>query len=165
MLETAAGGADARPFLTYHNVMQRQLSLRIATELHLKRLVVSGWGWGVGGVGTVHEADRPLDPQSRLGYKAEVVITCSRVSSLVRLLGSAPPPPLAPPSCQVGGLERVFEVGRIFRNEGVSSRHNPEFTSVELYQAYTDYHGMMELTEELIRACAQAWTFGGGETF
>ncbi|KAL6769202.1 TSK2 [Auxenochlorella protothecoides x Auxenochlorella symbiontica] len=104
VLETAAGGADARPFLTYHNVMQRQLSLRIATELHLKRLVV-------------------------------------------------------------GGLERVFEVGRIFRNEGVSSRHNPEFTSVELYQAYTDYHGMMELTEELIRACAQAVTGSAAITY
>ncbi|RMZ52452.1 hypothetical protein APUTEX25_000031 [Auxenochlorella protothecoides] len=78
VLETAAGGADARPFLTYHNVMQRQLSLRIATELHLKRLVV-------------------------------------------------------------GGLERVFEVGRIFRNEGVSSRHNPEFTSAVTGSAAITY--------------------------
>ena len=55
----------------------------------------------------------------------------------------------------MGGLERVFEIGRIFRNEGVSSRHNPEFTSVEVYQAYTDYHGMMALTEDILRACAE----------
>jgi len=54
----------------------------------------------------------------------------------------------------VGGLERVFEIGRIFRNEGVSARHNPEFTSVEIYQAYADYFTMMDLSEELIRACA-----------
>lgn len=60
---------------------------------------------------------------------------------------------------KVGGLERVFEIGRIFRNEGVSSRHNPEFTSVEVYQAYTDYHGMMALTEDILRACAEV---GGG---
>jgi len=93
VLESVAGGADARPFVTYHNTLQRSLTLRIATELHLKRMVV-------------------------------------------------------------GGFERVFELGRIFRNEGVSSRHNPEFTSVELYQAYADYTDMMDLTEELIRACA-----------
>jgi lysyl-tRNA synthetase class 2 len=95
VLESAAGGAEARPFVTYHNTLRRDFSLRIATELHLKRLVV-------------------------------------------------------------GGLERVFEVGRIFRNEGVSSRHNPEFTSVELYQAYADYGDMMALTEEVVRACALA---------
>lgn len=55
----------------------------------------------------------------------------------------------------VGGFERVFEIGRIFRNEGISSRHNPEFTSVELYQAYADYTDMMTLTERLIRAAAK----------
>lgn len=95
VLESAAGGADARPFMTYHNALGRDFTLRIATELHLKRLVV-------------------------------------------------------------GGLERVFEIGRIFRNEGISSRHNPEFTSIELYQAYADYNDMMELTEELIRGAANA---------
>lgn len=95
VLESAAGGADARPFVTYHNTLGRDFTLRIATELHLKRLVV-------------------------------------------------------------GGLERVFEIGRIFRNEGISARHNPEFTSIELYQAYADYNDMMTLTEELIRASAQA---------
>lgn len=95
VLESVAGGADARPFVTYHNTLQRNFTLRIATELHLKRMVV-------------------------------------------------------------GGLERVFELGRIFRNEGMSARHNPEFTTVELYQAYADYEDMMDLTEELTRACAQA---------
>lgn len=95
VLESSAGGADARPFMTYHNTLGRNFTLRIATELHLKRLVV-------------------------------------------------------------GGLERVFEIGRIFRNEGISSRHNPEFTSIELYQAYADYFDMMTLTEELIRASAHA---------
>lgn len=55
----------------------------------------------------------------------------------------------------IGGFERVFEIGRIFRNEGTSSRHNPEFTSIELYQAYADYTDMMSLTEDLIRACTQ----------
>jgi lysyl-tRNA synthetase, class II len=97
VLEAVAGGADARPFVTYHNSLKRSYTLRIATELHLKRLVV-------------------------------------------------------------GGFERVFEIGRIFRNEGVSARHNPEFTSLELYQAYTDYFGMMDLTEMLIRECAQRVT-------
>ncbi|GFR51953.1 hypothetical protein Agub_g14475 [Astrephomene gubernaculifera] len=95
VLESVAGGADARPFRTFHNSLRRDFTLRIATELHLKRLVV-------------------------------------------------------------GGFERVFELGRIFRNEGVSSRHNPEFTSVEIYQAYADYDDMMSLTEQLIRACARA---------
>jgi len=89
VLQAEAGGADARPFATHHNALDLPLTLRIATELHLKRLVV-------------------------------------------------------------GGFERVYELGRIFRNEGVSTRHNPEFTSVEIYQAYADYHGMMELTEQLI---------------
>ena len=55
----------------------------------------------------------------------------------------------------VGGLERVYEIGRVFRNEGVDTRHNPEFTLMELYQAYTDYHGMMDLTEKLFRYVAQ----------
>ncbi len=89
VLNTDAGGADARPFTTHHNALDLPLFLRIATELHLKRLVV-------------------------------------------------------------GGFERVYELGRIFRNEGVSTRHNPEFTSVEIYQAYADYTDMMTLTEELI---------------
>jgi lysyl-tRNA synthetase, class II len=89
VLQSEAGGADAKPFVTYHNALDMPLYLRIATELHLKRLIV-------------------------------------------------------------GGFERVFELGRIFRNEGVSTRHNPEFTSIELYQAYADYHDMMALTEGLI---------------
>ncbi|MFM7642359.1 MAG: lysine--tRNA ligase [Cyanobium sp.] len=95
VLQTQAGGADARPFETQHNALDLPLTLRIATELHLKRLVV-------------------------------------------------------------GGFERVYELGRIFRNEGVSTRHNPEFTSVEIYQAYADYHTMMDLTEQLIAAVTQA---------
>ena len=94
VLQTEAGGADARPFATHHNALDLPLTLRIATELHLKRLVV-------------------------------------------------------------GGFERVYELGRIFRNEGVSTRHNPEFTMVEIYQAYSDYLGMMELTEQLIAAVAR----------
>ncbi|MEX1316485.1 MAG: lysine--tRNA ligase [Synechococcaceae cyanobacterium] len=95
VLQTVSGGADARPFETHHNALDLPLTLRIATELHLKRLVV-------------------------------------------------------------GGFERVYELGRIFRNEGVSTRHNPEFTSVEIYQAYADYTDMMVLTEELIAAvCRQ----------
>ncbi len=89
VLQSEAGGADARPFVTYHNTLEIDLYLRIATELHLKRLVV-------------------------------------------------------------GGFEKVFELGRIFRNEGVSTRHNPEFTSIEVYWAYGDYHDMMTLTEALI---------------
>eukprot|EP00892_Ulva_mutabilis_P008614 jgi/Ulvmu1/6124/UM027_0102.1 len=97
VLESVAGGADARPFVTYHNTLKQNFTLRIATELHLKRLVV-------------------------------------------------------------GGFERVFEIGRIFRNEGVSTRHNPEFTSIEVYEAYCDYNRMMELTEELIRECARRVT-------
>ena len=89
VLHSVSGGAEAKPFETYHNSMDMELTLRIATELHLKRLIV-------------------------------------------------------------GGFHRVYEVGRIFRNEGISTRHNPEFTSVELYQAYADYEDMMDLTEELI---------------
>ncbi|MGL5943020.1 MAG: lysine--tRNA ligase [Waterburya sp.] len=94
VLQSEAGGADARPFITYHNTLEMDLYLRIATELHLKRLIV-------------------------------------------------------------GGFERVFEMGRIFRNEGVSTRHNPEFTSIEVYQAYADYNDMMALTENLISSVAQ----------
>jgi lysyl-tRNA synthetase, class II len=94
VLQTEAGGADARPFITYHNTLEMSLYLRIATELHLKRLIV-------------------------------------------------------------GGFEKVFELGRIFRNEGISTRHNPEFTTVEIYQAYADYNDMMILTEQLITTVAQ----------
>ncbi|HEY9651059.1 MAG TPA: lysine--tRNA ligase [Coleofasciculaceae cyanobacterium] len=94
VLQAEAGGADARPFITYHNTLDMELYLRIATELHLKRLIV-------------------------------------------------------------GGFEKVFELGRIFRNEGVSTRHNPEFTSIEVYQAYADYNDMMQLTENLITTVAQ----------
>jgi len=95
VLQSVPGGADARPFETHHNALDLPLTLRIATELHLKRLVV-------------------------------------------------------------GGFERVYELGRIFRNEGISTRHNPEFTSVEIYQAYADYGDMMDLTERLIaHVCEQ----------
>ena len=94
VLQSQPGGADARPFETHHNALDLPLTLRIATELHLKRLVV-------------------------------------------------------------GGFERVYELGRIFRNEGISTRHNPEFTSVEVYQAYSDYLGMMELTEQMISSVCQ----------
>eukprot|EP00551_Chaetoceros_affinis_P006339 CAMPEP_0203680268 /NCGR_PEP_ID=MMETSP0090-20130426/38562_1 /ASSEMBLY_ACC=CAM_ASM_001088 /TAXON_ID=426623 /ORGANISM="Chaetoceros affinis, Strain CCMP159" /LENGTH=636 /DNA_ID=CAMNT_0050548257 /DNA_START=128 /DNA_END=2038 /DNA_ORIENTATION=- len=89
VLHSQPGGAEAKPFETYHNTMDMDLTLRIATELHLKRLIV-------------------------------------------------------------GGFERVYEIGRIFRNEGISTRHNPEFTSIELYQAYADYNDMMDLTEQLV---------------
>jgi len=89
VLQSEAGGAEARPFTTHHNTLDMPLFLRIATELHLKRLVV-------------------------------------------------------------GGFEKVFEIGRIFRNEGVSTRHNPEFTSIEVYEAYADYHDFMAMTETLI---------------
>lgn len=95
VLQGEAGGAEARPFVTHHNALKRDLFLRIATELHLKRLVV-------------------------------------------------------------GGFDRVFEIGRIFRNEGLSPRHNPEFTTIEMYQAYGDVTDMMELAEELITRCASA---------
>lgn len=94
VLQAETGGAEARPFITHHNTLEMQLYLRIATELHLKRLVV-------------------------------------------------------------GGFERVFEMGRIFRNEGISTRHNPEFTSIEAYMAYGDYGEMMELTENMIATVAQ----------
>jgi len=93
MMHPIAGGAAARPFVTHHNALDLQLYLRIAIELHLKRLIV-------------------------------------------------------------GGLPRVYEIGRVFRNEGMSTRHNPEFTLLELYQAYTDVYGMMDLCESLIRHLA-----------
>ncbi|MBN1126299.1 MAG: lysine--tRNA ligase [Sedimentisphaerales bacterium] len=89
MMQSIAGGAAARPFITHHNTLDMDLYLRIAPELFLKRLLV-------------------------------------------------------------GGMERVFEINRNFRNEGLSTRHNPEFTMMELYQAYADYHVMMEITEDLI---------------
>jgi lysyl-tRNA synthetase class 2 len=94
-LHAIAGGAAARPFTTHHNALDIDLYLRIALELHLKRLLV-------------------------------------------------------------GGMERVYEIGRVFRNEGISPRHNPEFTMLELYQAYGDYQSMMDLTEGVITACVQA---------
>lgn len=95
ILQGAAGGAEARPFITHHNSLQRDLYLRIATELHLKRMLV-------------------------------------------------------------GGLEKVYEIGRIFRNEGISTRHNPEFTTIEMYEAYSDYESMMNLAEEIVTRCAMA---------
>lgn len=93
ILNTIAGGAAARPFITHHNTLDMDMYLRIATELYLKRLIV-------------------------------------------------------------GGMERVYEIGRNFRNEGMDVRHNPEFTCIELYQAFTDYHGMMDIAENLIRNAA-----------
>ncbi|MCD7722807.1 MAG: lysine--tRNA ligase [Clostridiales bacterium] len=95
MLNNIPGGAAARPFITHHNTLGLDMYLRIATELHLKRLIV-------------------------------------------------------------GGFERVYEIGRCFRNEGMDVKHNPEFTSIELYQAYTDYHGMMDIAEKIIRNAARA---------
>ena len=94
VLHTQAGGAAARPFITHHNTLDIDLDLRIALELHLKRLIV-------------------------------------------------------------GGFDAVYEIGRVFRNEGMDTRHNPEFTLLELYKAYTDFHGMMDLTENLFRHVAK----------
>lgn len=94
MMHSIAGGASARPFVTHHNALDMTLYMRIAIELHLKRLIV-------------------------------------------------------------GGLEKVYEIGRVFRNEGVSTRHNPEFTMIELYEAYADYKDIMELTENLIAHIAK----------
>jgi lysyl-tRNA synthetase class 2 len=88
-LHNIAGGATARPFITHHNALDMQLYMRIAIELHLKRLIV-------------------------------------------------------------GGMEKVYEIGRVYRNEGISTRHNPEFTMMELYEAYADYQDIMRLTENLI---------------
>lgn len=93
-LHAIAGGAAARPFITHHNALDMELYMRIAIELHLKRLIV-------------------------------------------------------------GGLEKVYEIGRVYRNEGISTRHNPEFTMIELYQAYADFDDIMTLTEELIAHIAQ----------
>jgi len=103
VLQSQPGGAEARPFETHHNSMGLDLTLRIATELHLKRLII-------------------------------------------------------------GGFNRVYELGRIFRNEGISTRHNPEFTSIELYQAYADYNDMIELTEHLICSIAEDPKVCGGLT-
>lgn len=94
ILNTIAGGANARPFITHHNTLDIDMYLRIANELYLKRLIV-------------------------------------------------------------GGFEKVYEMGRMFRNEGMSYKHNPEFTSIELYQAYADYEDMMKLTEELVSYVAE----------
>ncbi len=94
VLNTLAGGAAARPFITHHNTLDIDMYMRIATELHLKRLVV-------------------------------------------------------------GGMERVYELGRVFRNEGMDTKHNPEFTTVELYQAYADFNDMMDLFEELLSSAAK----------
>lgn len=94
MMHAIAGGAAARPFITHHNALDMELYMRIAIELHLKRLIV-------------------------------------------------------------GGLEKVYEIGRVFRNEGVSTRHNPEFTMLELYEAYADYRDIMELTENLVAHVAK----------
>ncbi len=93
VLHTQAGGASARPFITHHNTLDIDMYLRIALELHLKRLIV-------------------------------------------------------------GGFDRVYEIGRVFRNEGMDPKHNPEFTMLELYQAYTDYHGMMDIVEQMFRYVA-----------
>ncbi|MBN4050959.1 lysine--tRNA ligase [bacterium AH-315-L21] len=89
ILSTLAGGANAKPFITHHNTLDIDMYLRIATELHLKRLIV-------------------------------------------------------------GGFDRVYEIGRLFRNEGMSIKHNPEFTTIELYEAYADYKDMMEITENIV---------------
>ena len=94
ILNTIAGGAAARPFITHHNTLNMDMYLRIANELYLKRLIV-------------------------------------------------------------GGFDRVYEMGRMFRNEGISIKHNPEFTSIELYAAYQDYNDMMDITEEIISTVAQ----------
>ncbi|WP_370448445.1 lysine--tRNA ligase [Atopobacter sp. AH10] len=95
ILQTIAGGAAARPFITHHNSLDMEMYLRIATELHLKRLVV-------------------------------------------------------------GGMERVYEIGRNFRNEGIDTTHNPEFTSIEVYTAYADYKDVMDLTEGIIKYAAES---------
>ncbi len=94
VLNTIAGGAAARPFITHHNSLNIDMYMRIATELPLKRLIV-------------------------------------------------------------GGMERVYEIGRIFRNEGMDAKHNPEFTTVELYQAYADFHDMMDIAEGILSGAAR----------
>ena len=95
VLNTIAGGASARPFITHHNTLDIDMYMRIATELPLKRLIV-------------------------------------------------------------GGMEKVYEIGRIFRNEGMDPKHNPEFTSIELYEAYADFHDMMDIAEGIISGAAMA---------
>lgn len=97
ILNTIAGGATARPFITHHNTLDIDMYLRIANELYLKRLIV-------------------------------------------------------------GGFDRVYEMGRMFRNEGMDAKHNPEYTAIELYQAYTDFQGMMEITENMVSSVAQEVT-------
>ena len=94
VLNTIAGGASARPFITHHNTLDIDMYMRIATELPLKRLII-------------------------------------------------------------GGMDRVYEIGRIFRNEGMDPKHNPEFTSIELYQAYADFHDMMDIAEGIISGAAR----------
>ena len=94
VLHNTAGGAAARPFITHHNTLDLDMYLRIATELHLKRLIV-------------------------------------------------------------GGFDKVYEIGRIFRNEGMSIKHNPEFTMIELYEAYSDYKDIMNLTEDMLSTVAR----------
>ena len=94
VLQPIAAGALAKPFATYHHALDRDLFLRIATELHLKRLII-------------------------------------------------------------GGFERVYEIGRVFRNEGISIKHNPEFTTLESYQAYADYNDVMDMTEQMISSISQ----------
>src|SRR5699024_758741 len=94
MLHTIPGGATAKPFETHHNALDIELFMRIAIELHLKRLIV-------------------------------------------------------------GGFEKVYEIGLVFHNEGISTRHNPEFTMIELYEAYAYYKDIMELTENVIAHIAQ----------
>ena len=94
VLNTIAGGASARPFITHHNTLDIDMFMRIATELPLKRLII-------------------------------------------------------------GGMDRVYEIGRIFRNEGMDPKHNPEFTTVELYQAYADFHDMMDIAEGIFTTFAQ----------
>lgn len=97
ILNTIAGGANARPFVTHHNTLDIPMYMRIANELYLKRLIV-------------------------------------------------------------GGFDKVYEMGRMFRNEGMSIKHNPEYTAIELYQAYADYTDMMEITENVIAHMAEAAT-------
>jgi lysyl-tRNA synthetase class 2 len=104
ILQPLYGGAAARPFTTHFNALDRDMYLRIAVELYLKRLIV-------------------------------------------------------------GGLERVYEIGRNFRNEGLSPKHNPEFTMMEFYEAYTDYRGVAERCEQIVAACAEAAGYSGDIDF
>ena len=104
VLHTQAGGANARPFITHHNALDINLYLRIALELHLKRLIV-------------------------------------------------------------GGMERVYEIGRVFRNEGIDTRHNPEFTMLETYAAYFDFHDVMDETEGIFKAATKAVSDTGKITY